>query len=135
MARTGRSRAAEGGRDRTPARRSAARGQSKGGSTRTRNGDRGEGIPSSYLLLAVGLLVFVVSMPRLREHVVRGNTTEAPRSLLLLSDLAGEREPIRSEHAVALLHEAGYVTDARAFATTLPASPERDRYLEQKPAR
>ena len=51
----------------------------------------GKDIPVAYLLLALGLLVFVVTMPRLREHVVHGNTLEASESLLLVGEFAYER--------------------------------------------
>jgi hypothetical protein len=44
-------------------------------------------------------------------------------------------EPARSEAILHLLHDAGYLSDARAFARTLPASPERDEYLARRPAR
>lgn len=44
-------------------------------------------------------------------------------------------EPARSESILHLLHDAGYVTDARAFARTLPSSRERDEYLARRPVR
>jgi hypothetical protein len=44
-------------------------------------------------------------------------------------------EPARSEAILHLLHDAGYLSDARAFARTLPASPERDEYLARRPQR
>lgn len=44
-------------------------------------------------------------------------------------------ESERTLAAVVLLHDAGFTTDARALARTLPASPERDRYLAQIPGR
>lgn len=49
--------------------------------------------------------------------------------------LAEEREPERTLAAVRILHAAGYVTDARELARTLPPSAERDRYLSQSPGR
>lgn len=52
--------------------------------------------------------------------------------LLSLVDLA---EPGRTEAALRLLHEAGHLTDARALARTLAASPEREAYLERVPGR
>jgi hypothetical protein len=44
-------------------------------------------------------------------------------------------EPARSESILHLLHDAGFSSDARAFARTLPPSPERDEYLARRPAR
>lgn len=44
-------------------------------------------------------------------------------------------EPARSEALLHLLHDAGFVGDARAFARTLPATPERDQYLARRPVR
>jgi hypothetical protein len=44
-------------------------------------------------------------------------------------------EPARSESLLHLLHDAGFVGDARAFARTLPATPERDAYLARLPGR
>jgi hypothetical protein len=45
--------------------------------------------------------------------------------------LAGRAEPEKSLAAVQLLHAKGFLTDARAIARAMPASPERDAYLEQ----
>jgi hypothetical protein len=44
-------------------------------------------------------------------------------------------DPARSESILHLLHERGFESDARAFARTLPPSPERDAYLARPPAR
>jgi hypothetical protein len=52
-----------------------------------------------------------------------------------LAALERESEPERSSRILALLHERGFVGDARAFARTLPESAERDQYLEQVPGR
>lgn len=63
---------------------------------------------------------------------------EARREPGLLAELdrrAEASEPARSESILHLLHERGYVGDARAFARTLPASPERDAYLSRRPGR
>lgn len=49
--------------------------------------------------------------------------------------LAGRADEERTLAAVHVLHEAGYVTDARALARTLPHSSARDRYLSQMPGR
>lgn len=49
------------------------------------------GIPSGYLLLALGLVVFTVSMPRFRAQVVHDNTSEAGDALLLVGEVAFER--------------------------------------------
>lgn len=49
--------------------------------------------------------------------------------------LEREDEPERGVLRVRLLHERGYLGDARALARTLPASPERDAYLEALPGR
>ncbi len=44
-------------------------------------------------------------------------------------------EPARSESILHLLHERGFLGDARAYARTLPPSPERDAYLARRPGR
>jgi len=44
-------------------------------------------------------------------------------------------EPDRSLEAVRILHERGYVADARAIARAMPQSTERDAYLGQVPGR
>lgn len=44
-------------------------------------------------------------------------------------------EPARSEAILHLLHDAGFAGDARAFARSLPPSPERDAYLARLPGR
>jgi hypothetical protein len=49
--------------------------------------------------------------------------------------LAPQAEPKRSLAAVKLLHEAGFLGEARAIARAMPASPERDAYLSQVPGR
>lgn len=41
----------------------------------------------------------------------------------------------RTRSVLELLHGRGYLGDARAFARTLPPSPDRDAYLEQVPGR
>ena len=48
-----------------------------------------------------------------------------------LLQLAGRAEPEKSLAAIQLLHAKGFLTDARAIARAMPASPERDAYLEQ----
>jgi hypothetical protein len=48
-----------------------------------------------------------------------------------LLGLAGRSEPEKSLAAVQLLHSKGFLTDARAVARAMPASPERDAYLER----
>lgn len=52
-----------------------------------------------------------------------------------LAGLSGTAEPDRSLKAVRLLHERGFVSDARAIARTMPKGPERDAYLGQVPGR
>ncbi|MBM3992323.1 MAG: hypothetical protein FJ298_15145 [Planctomycetes bacterium] len=52
-----------------------------------------------------------------------------------LAACARASEPTRSESILNLLHERGLEGDARAFARTLPASPERDAYLARRPLR
>jgi hypothetical protein len=52
--------------------------------------------------------------------------------LLKLSDRA---EPGRSLSAVNLLHAKGFLSDARAVARAMPASPERDAYLSRNTGR
>lgn len=52
-----------------------------------------------------------------------------------LDELRALDPPLRDERSLALLHERGYLGDARALARTLPASPERDAYLGRAPAR
>jgi hypothetical protein len=49
--------------------------------------------------------------------------------------LGSQSEPKRSLAAVKLLHEAGFLGEARAIARAMPASPERDAYLSQLPGR
>ncbi len=51
-----------------------------------------------------------------------------------LSELGPATDPGPAEKTLALLHER-YPTDARAFARTLPPSPERDEYLSRIPGR
>jgi hypothetical protein len=76
------------------------------------------GIPSAYLLLALGLVVFVVSMPRFRAQVVRDNTLGARDMLLLVGEVAAERG---HRDVVALLAEEASLRhrlrDARPAAT------------------
>jgi hypothetical protein len=57
-----------------------------------------------------------------------------PALLARIERLTARPEPERSEGILALLHEA-YPTDARAYARTLPASPEREAYLARVPGR
>lgn len=57
-----------------------------------------------------------------------------PALLARIERLTARGEPERSEGILALLHEA-YPTDARAYARTLPASPEREAYLARVPGR
>jgi hypothetical protein len=52
-----------------------------------------------------------------------------------LAALDSRPEPERSEQALQLLVERGYDSDARAWARTLPASPERDAFLARTPGR
>jgi anti-sigma factor RsiW len=52
-----------------------------------------------------------------------------------LAALESRPEPERSEKALQLLVERGYDCDARAWARTLPASPERDAFLARSPGR
>ena len=51
----------------------------------------GPAIPAAYLLLALGLVVFVVSMPRFRAQVVQDNTDDAGEALLLVGEVAAQR--------------------------------------------
>jgi hypothetical protein len=63
---------------------------------------------------------------------------EVVRDLAILAQLEEQdsgSEPGRSETILRILHEAGFLSDARAFARTLPESPERDEYLNRPPAR
>lgn len=52
-----------------------------------------------------------------------------------LAQRASAPEPARSESILHLLHDAGFVSDARAFARTLPPTAERDEYLARRPVR
>jgi hypothetical protein len=52
-----------------------------------------------------------------------------------LAELERLEEPDRSEALIALLHERGFLGDARALARDLPATPERDAYLRALPGR
>ena len=56
-------------------------------------------------------------------------------TLAELAELDALSEPARSEQALALLVERGYLADARAWARSLPASPERDAFLARPPGR
>jgi hypothetical protein len=49
--------------------------------------------------------------------------------------LASQSETERVMSAITMLHTRGYVNDARNLARTMPASPERDRFLGQIPGR
>jgi hypothetical protein len=63
---------------------------------------------------------------------------EARRETGLVAELelrSRAEEPARSESILHLLHEKGFLGDARAYARTLPASPERDAYLARHPGR
>ena len=57
---------------------------------------------------------------------------DTDRRLLELRDLP---ESERRMKAVRILHDTGYLADARAVARALPAGPERDAYLGQVPGR
>lgn len=75
-------------------------------------------IPAAYLLLALGLVVFVVSMPRFREQVVRDNTRGARDMLLLVGEVAEERG--QRDLVTLLAEEASLrhrLRDARPAAT------------------
>jgi hypothetical protein len=52
-----------------------------------------------------------------------------------LAELVSRPEPGRSLTAVRMLHEQGYLSDARAIARTMPPSRELDTYLGQVPGR
>lgn len=52
-----------------------------------------------------------------------------------LSELASRPEPERSLAAASLLDQHGFVGDARRILRALPASPDRDAYLERTPGR
>jgi hypothetical protein len=55
--------------------------------------------------------------------------------VLASADLLGELQGLDDRAAVIRLHEAGFLTDARALAERMPASPERDAYLQALPGR
>ncbi|MDP6954699.1 MAG: hypothetical protein QF599_01890, partial [Planctomycetota bacterium] len=59
--------------------------------------------------------------------VVKPTEPEASALVEQLRALDGDGR--RVIHAVRLLHGAGYRSDARALARTLPASPGRDAFL------
>ncbi len=73
-----------------PTRKPTAR-KSKPTKSRPKESVHGPVIPSAYLLLALGLVVFVVSMPRFRAQVVRDNTRDAGDALLLVGEVARGR--------------------------------------------
>ena len=52
-----------------------------------------------------------------------------------LDRLARLDEPRRSTEILALLHRRGHATDARAYARSLPRTPEREAYLNNLPGR
>ncbi|MCC6408006.1 MAG: hypothetical protein IT453_12660 [Planctomycetes bacterium] len=56
----------------------------------------------------------------------------AADGLLAALELSGDD---RARAVLAWLHDRGYLGDARAFARTLPPSPERDAYRARKPGR
>jgi hypothetical protein len=56
-------------------------------------------------------------------------------ALSLLDEIAALPDPERSERALALLVERGFLSDARALARTLPASPQREAFLDHVPGR
>jgi hypothetical protein len=60
-----------------------------------------------------------------RDFEIRANPT-AWRTLEAALSEQGDLGP----QAVRYLHELGFVTDAVRLTSTLPASPERDAYLE-----
>ena len=66
-----------------------------------------------------------------RDFEVRHDT----EALGLLAGFEALPEPPRSERALALLFERGFFSDARAWARTLPPSPERDAFLQRSPGR
>lgn len=47
-----------------------------------------------------------------------------------LAELSQLTPPANNERSLLLLHERGFLSDARAFARQLPQSPERDAYLQ-----
>ena len=57
-----------------------------------------------------------------------------PSAVARIDRLADKGEPERSEKTLELLHR-NYPSDARAFARTLPTSPEREAYLARVPGR
>jgi hypothetical protein len=69
----------------------------------------------------------------LGEHDFQVVTDPALESSLRA--LSGDSTVERTLAAVHVLDAAGYLTDARELARTLPPSPERDRYLAQVPGR
>ncbi len=66
-------------------------------------------------------------------RVVNSEDTETNGLLEELQALDGADR--RVIHAVRLLHAAGFRSDARALARTLPASPGRDAFLAHEPGR
>jgi hypothetical protein len=52
-----------------------------------------------------------------------------------LGDSKSSGDSKRDARVLALLHERGFTTDARAYARTMPQSPERDAYLARMPGR
>ncbi|MBI5433985.1 MAG: hypothetical protein HZA52_14230 [Planctomycetes bacterium] len=56
----------------------------------------------------------------------------AADGLLAALELSGDE---RARAVLVWLHDRGYLGDARAFARTLPPTPERDAYLARKPGR
>jgi hypothetical protein len=66
-----------------------------------------------------------------RDFQVRADA-ELERALAAALERAGDE---RAREVLSLLHSRGFFGDARAFARTLPESPERDAYLARKRGR
>jgi hypothetical protein len=66
-----------------------------------------------------------------RDFEVRADPATEERLLGAL-ELTGDA---RTAEVLHLLHDRGYLGDARAFARTLPPSADRDAYLARKPGR
>ena len=60
---------------------------------------------------------------------------ELERALLSIANETSETGEQRTLAAVRLLHDKGFYRDARELVRTLPASPERDAYLDSVPGR
>jgi len=102
------------------------------GNTPTLQGSSGEALePGEYTWTARALVRGLDQVLGARDFAV----VEDPLVCQELADLASRSEPDRSLAALNLLHDHGYLGEARAIARAMPVSRERDEYLSRVPGR